>query len=66
MPSESIIRDVLVRVDPAELDIAFRRWDESLAIDGKTMCHAIDDEGHQTHIMSTVGHDSHRGHTQKK
>ncbi len=26
--------------------------DESLAIDGKTMCNAIDDQGYQTHIMS--------------
>jgi hypothetical protein len=28
------------------------------AIDGKTMCNDIDDQGHQIHIMSAVGHQS--------
>jgi hypothetical protein len=32
--------------------------DKTLAVDGKTMCNAIDDKGHQTHIMSAVGHES--------
>lgn len=73
LPSESIIRDVLVRVDPEQLDKALQKWnaiygatDESLAIDGKTMCNAIDDEGRQTHIMSVVGHESTQCYTQKK
>lgn len=73
VPSESIIRDVLVRVDPQSLDRAIRHWnesysqtDESLAIDGKTMCNAMDDNGKQTHIMSAVGHDTKRCYTQKK
>lgn len=73
VPSASIIRDVLVRVDPAQLDQALRRWnalygavDESLAIDGKTMCNAIDDEGRQAHIMSVIGHQSAQCYTQKK
>jgi len=73
VPSESIIRDVLIRVDPAHLDGALLRWneiyaenDESLAIDGKTMCNAIDDQGHQTHVMSVVGHQSKICRTQKK
>lgn len=73
VPSLSIIRDVIVRVDPVHLDRALQRWneiygrqDESLAIDGKTMCNAIDDEGRQTHIMSVVGHQSQACHTQKK
>ena len=42
VPSLSIIRDVLIRVDPVHLDHALQRWnqaygqqDESLAIDGK-------------------------------
>ena len=39
---------------------------ETLAIDGKTMCNAIDDQGHQTHIMSVVGHQSKNCYTQKK
>ena len=73
VPSESIIRDVLMRVDPAVLDRALQQWndafapkDKSLAVDGKTMCNAMDDKGHQTHIMSAVGHESAICYTQKK
>ena len=73
IPSLSIIRDVLVRVEPDELEIAFQRWneayaqdDESLAIDGKVMCNAIDGEGRQTQIMSAVGHQSGICYAQKK
>ena len=73
VPSESIIRDVLVRVDPTLLDRALQQWnaafgqeDQSLAIDGKTMCNAIDDQGYQTHIMSAVGHETKMCYTQKK
>jgi hypothetical protein len=73
VPSLSIIRDVLIRVDPVALDRALQRWnqaygkeDQSLAIDGKTMRNAIDEEGHQTHIMSVVGHQSKASYTQKK
>jgi hypothetical protein len=63
VPSRSIIRNLLARVEPNELDEAFRRWnrayaqdDQSLAIDGKVMCNAIDASGRQTQIMSAVGH----------
>lgn len=73
VPSESVLRDVLIRVDPDELDQALQRWnahsgavDESLAIDGKTMCNAIDEAGRQTHIMSAIGHQSKQCYTQKK
>jgi len=73
VPSMSIIRDVLIRVDPVHLNSALLRWnqvygqqDESLAIDGKTMCNAIDDQGCQTHIMSAIGHQSKACYTQKK
>ena len=73
VPSEYIIRDILIRVDPTHLDRALQRWneiyageDESLAIDGKTMCNAIDDQGHQTHVMSVIGHQTQICHTQKK
>jgi hypothetical protein len=73
VPSESIIRNVLIRVDPAHLDCALRRWnetyagkDESLAIDGKTMCNALDAQGHPTHVMSVVGHQTQTCYTQKK
>lgn len=73
VPSESIIRDVLIRVDPVHLDGALQRWnaaygeaDDSLAIDGKTMCNAIDGAGRQTHVMGVVGHQSKTCYTQKK
>lgn len=73
VPSESILRDVLIRVAPAELDQAFQCWntqfgaiDESLAIDGKTLCNAIDEDGRQAHVMSVIGHQSKQCYTQKK
>ena len=73
VPSEYVIRDVLIRVDPLHLDRALQRWneaygeqDKSLAIDGKTMCNAIDKQGHQTHIMSAIGHQTKSCYTQKK
>jgi len=73
VPSLSVIRDVLIRVDPVHLDRALQRWnqaygteDHSLAMDGKTMRNAIDDHGHQTHIMGVVGHRSKASYTQKK
>ncbi len=47
-PSASIIRDLLIRVNPVALDQALQQWsahygvlDQSLAIDGKTLHHAI-------------------------
>lgn len=71
--SEYIIRDVLIRVDPGHLGRALWNWnqiyakqDESLAINGKTMCNAIDDQGCQTHILSLVGHQSKNCYAQKK
>ncbi len=73
VPSEYIIRDILIRVDPDHLDRGLQRWnevyagtDESLAIDGKTMCNAIDEQGRQAHIMSVLGHETKVCHTQKK
>lgn len=73
VPSESIIRNVLIRVDPVHLDRALQGWnqtygqeDDSLAIDGKTMRNAIDDQGYQTHVLSAVGHQSKNCYTQKK
>jgi hypothetical protein len=72
-PSEYIIRDILIRVKPDALDQALRHWseqysaaDESLAIDGKTMSSAIDNEGKQVHIMSAIGHETLNCYTQKK
>lgn len=73
VPSLSIIRDVLIRVDPVQLDQALQRWnqayaqqDQTLAIDGKTMRNAFDAQGQRTHIMSAVGHQSKTCYTQKK
>lgn len=73
VPSESIIRNILIRVEPQHLDAALQQWnalysgsDESLAIDGKTMCNTMDEQGHQTHIMSVVGHQNKTCYTQKK
>lgn len=73
VPSEFVIRDCLIRIEPGALDRALNAWnqawgvhDDALAIDGKTMKNATDDAGHQTHIMSVVGHDSKTCHTQKK
>ena len=73
MPTESTIRDVLIRVDPVSLDNALQRWnkvygqtDSSLAIDGKVMRNAIDFNGNQVHIMSVIGHESKNCYTQKK
>ena len=73
VPSESIIRDVMIRADPTHLDRAlqhynqaFAQHDTTLAIDGKTMCNALDPNGHQTHVMSVVGHHTKICYTQKK
>lgn len=73
VPSVFVLRDVLIRVDPVQLDRALQCWneafgeqDQSLAIDGKTMRNAINDEGHQIHIMSAVGHQTKICYAQKK
>ena len=73
VPSRTVIRNALIAVNPEQLDQALNAWnkqygqlDESLAIDGKTMCNAIDEQGRQTHIMSVIGHQSGRCYTQKK
>ena len=73
VPSRTVIREVLTRVDPGALDRALQAWnaqhaadDEALAIDGKTMCNAIDEEGRQTHILSVVGHRTQTCYTKKK
>jgi hypothetical protein len=59
VPSRTIFRDVLTRVQPGFLDQALQGWnaqyaseDEGLAIDGKTMCNAIDEQGRQTCLSS--------------
>lgn len=73
VPSMYVIRDVLLRIDPVSLDQALQLWNEyygqkdtSLAIDGKTMKNALDENGRQTHIMGVVGHETNNCYTQKK
>ena len=73
VPSMSVIRDILLRVEPASLDQALQRWNEcygqedtSLAIDGKIMKNAVEENGRQTHIMGVVGHETNNCYTQKK
>jgi hypothetical protein len=73
VPSQFVIRDCLVRIEPGALDAALNAWsarwetrDDALAMDGKTMKQAVDDQGRQTHILSVVGHDSLTCHAQKK
>ena len=73
VPSTTVVREVLIRVDPDRLDQALRAWnaqfaaeDEGLAIDGKTLCNAIDEEGRQAHVLGVIGHQTRRCHTQKK
>ncbi len=71
-PSRTTFRETLTRIDPAELDLALRGWnvqfaedDEGLAIDGKTLCNAIDEDDRQTHVHGVVGHQTGRCHTKK-
>lgn len=73
VPSRTTFREVLIRVDPDHLDHCLQGWnkqfaqdDEGLAIDGKTMCNAVDEQGRQTHILGVVGHQTNTCHTQKK
>jgi predicted transposase YbfD/YdcC len=73
VPSVSTFRNVLMRIPPGDMDRATQLWsesygpqDESLAIDGKTMCNAIDEKGWQAHIMGVVGHQTKRCYTIKK
>ncbi len=72
-PSRTVIRDVPVRADPRQLDDALRAWtaanggtDSALAIDGKTMRGAVDEDGHQTRVLGIVGHDTGAHHGKKK
>ncbi|MGD7037481.1 hypothetical protein ACPZRF_20865, partial [Alkalicoccus sp. WONF2802] len=73
VPSRTTFRETLISVDPAQLDLALQGWneqfaeaDEGLAVDGKNLRNAIDEDGRQTHILGVVGHQTGRCHTQKK
>ena len=73
VPSEYVIRDCLIRVDPDALDRALSAWalaqsdgNEALAFDGKTMRGAVDAQDAQTSIASLIGHESRQCLAQKK
>lgn len=75
VPSVYVIRECLIRIDPDVFDNALTSWqqawgqtveNEAIAIDGKTMKNATDEDGKQTHIISAVGHDSMSCYAQKK
>ena len=72
-PSLSAMRSLLIRVDPVQLDAALRAWheahglgDSALAIDGKTIRGAIDDDGKQAHVLGIIGHDTNAPWGQKQ
>ncbi len=73
VPSEFVIRDCLVRIEPGALDAGLNTWnrawgvkDDALAMDGKIMKNARDEHGRQAHILSIVGQDSKHCYAQKK
>ena len=64
-PGLSTIRRAPISVDPARFDAALRAWreatgsdDSALAIEGKTIRGAIDDNGERPHVPGIVGHDT--------
>ena len=72
VPSESVIRDCRIRIEPGVLDQALNIWnqawgraDSALAMDGKTMKNALDETGRKTHIMSVAGHETTLCHVQE-
>jgi len=73
VPSCHVFFNVLTRVEPQYIDRALQGWnaqhaqhDKSLAMDGKTMCGAVDEDGAKVHIMGLVGHETGISYTQKK
>ena len=72
LDSRTTFRETLIGVDPEEQDLALRGWNEQfakenegLAVDGKTMRNAVNDEGRQTHILGVVGHQAGDGIPEK-
>jgi Domain of unknown function (DUF4338)/DDE_Tnp_1-associated len=73
VPSYHVFYEVLRNVDPEHLDRALQRWnaqiapqDQSLALDGKAMRGAVQEDGSKVHILSAVGHESGVTYAQKK
>lgn len=72
-PSIYCIRQALISVDPEQFDGALREWqlsvdgfDEAIAIDGKTIRGAIDDNGRQIHVLGACGHETRTHYGKKK
>ena len=66
-PSVYCLRNALVHTDPDRFNAAIDAWhrsidgtDAAIAIDGKTLRGAIDDNGRRMHVLSAVGHRSRR------
>ena len=65
-PSIYCIRNIMITVDPEQLACATARfcrehgWDrgEGIAVDGKTIRGARDDEGRQTHVLGICSHET--------
>ena len=64
-PSVYCIRNALVKTDPEQFDRAVYDWresidgrDDAIAIDGKTLCGAIDENDRQLHVLGAHGHRS--------
>ncbi len=63
-PSVSCMRNALLNTDPDEFDAAMYAWcasidgtdDDAIAIDGKTLRSAIDDNDRQLHVLGACGH----------
>ena len=64
VPSRTVIREVLTRVDPDQVDRALQAWNAVYAASDEAL--AIDDDGRQTHILGVVGHQPRVCYTQKK
>lgn len=72
-PSVYCIRNALVKTDPDQFDRAMRAWCESIdgadaaiALDGKTLRGAIDDNERQLHVLGACGHQTRMPLAKKK
>ena len=74
LPSIYCIRNIMVTVNPDQLSAATARFcrdhgweqDPGIAIDGKTICGAVDDEGRKTHVLGASSHGTATPLAQKK
>ena len=64
-PSVTCLRHAIMKADSDQLSEAFRRWwadhgpgDDAIALDGKTLRGAIDENDRQVHVLGACGHAS--------